>query len=312
MMNRLVPAVGSHTLAVVVALIATTGIGAAQTSQTFATPEEAVAALVAAADKQDSEALNNIFGAAAAEMESPDPVQAANEQDSFARSLSQGTQVVHESDSQCVVEVGDRHWPFPIPIVMKDGRWFFDTQAGKEEVINRRIGKNELSTLKVLRACVEAQREYATEDRDNDDVLKFAQKFTSTPGTKDGLYWPTNLDGEISPLGPLVAKAQRRGYGKQPQEAEAGEPFNGYFFKILTRQGPHAPGGKYDYIINGNMIAGFAFVAWPAGYGQSGIMTFIVNQRGRVYQKDLGANTAKLAEDMKEYDPDETWSVSSD
>ena len=224
----------------------------------------------------------------------------------------QGTRIVRESDSRCVVEVGDNHWPFPIPIVKKDGRWFFDTQAGKEEVLNRRIGKNEIDTTYVLHACVEAQREYASEDRDSDEVLKFAQRFTSTPGTKDGLYWPPDLDGEISPLGPLVANAQGLGYEKQSQDAQAGEPFHGYYFKILTRQGPHAPGGKYDYIINGNMLAGFAFVAWPASYGQSGIMTFIVNQRGCVYQKDLGPDTAKLVEKMKEYDPDTTWTVSPD
>jgi len=311
-MNRLYLAGRSHKFVLALALVACTSIGAAQTNQTFATPEEAVAALVAAADKQDSDALHNIFGAAAPEMESPDQVQADNEQNAFARSLNQGTQIVRESDSRCTIEVGDRHWPFPIPIVKKDGRWFFDTQAGKEEVLNRRIGKNELATIHVLRACVEAQREYAAEDHDGHDVLEFAQRLTSTPGTKDGLYWPPDLDGEISPLGPLVARAQHLGYGNQPQDAQAGEPFHGYYFKILARQGSHAPGGKYTYIINGNMIAGFAFVAWPASYGQSGIMTFIVNQRGRIYQKDLGPKTAKLAEDMKEYDPDETWTLSPD
>ena len=169
-----------------------------------------------------------------------------------------------------------------------------------------------MATLRVLRACVQSQREYATEDHNGSEVLQFAQRFISTPGTKDGLYWPSDLDGQISPLGPLVARAQRRGYGNQPQDAPASEPFHGYYFKILTRQGPHAPGGKYNYIIHGNMIAGFAFVAWPAAYGESGIMTFIVNQRGRVYQKDLGPNTETLVEKMKEYDPDKTWTVSPD
>jgi hypothetical protein len=311
-MNRLYHAVGTEKFVLALALIGSTGIGAAQTNQTFASPEEAVAALVAAADKQDSDALHNIFGAAAPEMESPDRVQAANEQNAFASSLRQGTQIVRQSDSRCIVEVGVRHWPFPIPIIKKDSRWFFDTQAGKEEVLNRRVGKNELATLDVLRACVEAQREYAAEDHDGHDVFEFAQRFTSTPGTKDGLYWPPDLDGEMSPLGPQVARAQRLGYGNQPQDAQAGEPFHGYYFKILTRQGSHAPGGKYNYIINGNMIAGFAFVAWPASYGQSGIMTFLVNQRGRIYQKDLGPKSAKLAEEMKQYDPDETWTVSHD
>jgi hypothetical protein len=296
----------------VLALMACTSLAAAQTNQTFATPEEAVAALVAAADQPGSNALHSLFGAAAPAMESPDQAQAANEQKAFARSLKQGTQIVRESDSRCVLEVGDRHWPYPIPILKKDGRWFFDTEAGKEEVLNRRIGKDEWDTLHVLHACVEAQREYASEDRDGSELLKFAQRFTSTPGNKDGLYWPPDPGGELSPLGPLVAKAQGPGYEKQPQEAQAGEPFHGYYFKILTRQGPHAPGGKYDYIINGNMIAGFAFVAWPAVYGQSGIMTLMVNQQGRVYQKDLGPKTAKLAEAMTEYDPDKTWTVSPD
>jgi hypothetical protein len=197
--------------------------------------------------------------------------------------------------------------------VKQDGRWFFDTEAGKQELLNRRVGKNELATIEVMRACAEAQREYATKDRDADDVLEFAQRFTSTAGTKDGLYWSPDLDGEISPIGPLVANAQRLGYRHHLQDSSAAaEPFNGYYFKILTRQGKHAPGGEYSYIINGHMIGGFAFVAWPASYGQSGIMTFILNQRGRVYQRDLGPSSVKTAEAMKEYDPDKTWSVSAD
>ena len=305
--------VHNYCLALMMALCACAGLSAEQTSQTFATPEDAVAALVTAADKQESAALHNIFGAAATEMESSDRVQAANEQRAFASALNRETQIVRESDSRCVLEVGERHWPYPIPIVKKDGRWLFDADAGKEEVVNRRIGKDELAALHVLRACVEAQREYASQDRDGDEVLEFAQRFISTPGTKDGLYWTAEPEGELSPLGPLVARAQHLGYANQPQDLGAsGEPFHGYFFKILTRQGSHAAGGKYDYIINGNMIGGFAFSAWPASYGETGIMTFIVNQQGRVYQKDLGAKTPKLVEAMKEYDPDKTWSVSLD
>ena len=192
----------------------------------------------------------------------------------------------------------------------KDGQWFFDTEAGKDEILNRRIGGNELATLQVVRAYVEAQREYAAKDRDGREVLKFAQKIISSPGAKDGLYWPPELDGEISPLGPLAADAAAEGYGKTPGNKR--QPFHGYFFKILTRQGKHTPGGKYNYVINGNMIAGFALVAWPAEYGESGVMTFIVNQQGRVYQKDLGPQTAKTAEAMKAYDPDKTWAVSPD
>jgi hypothetical protein len=294
------------------ALIARTDFGATHANQTFATPEEAVAALVAAADKQDSGDLHNLYGAAAAEMESPDPIQTGIEQEAFAKRLHQGTEIVRESDSRCVVDVGDTHWPYPIPIAKREGRWFFDGEAGKQEVINRRIGKDELATLKVLRACVEAQRDYSSEKRSGDDMLKFAKKISSTPGTKDGLYWPLNLDGEMSPLGPQLASAQPPVHKDESEDVQTGEPFHGYYFKVLSRQGKHAPGGKYDYVINGNMIGGFGFVAWPAAYGQSGIMTFVVNQQGCVYQKDLGSKTDKLAREMKEYDPDKTWTISPD
>jgi len=165
----------------------------------------------------------------------------------------------------------------------------------------------------VMRAYVDAQREYAGKDRDGDEVLEYAQKITSSPGQTDGLYWPPELNGETSPLGPLVAEAQGEGYFKQSPAADAGpRPFHGYLFKILTSQGKHAPGGKYSYIINGNMIGGFALMAWPARYGDSGVMTFIVNQQGRVYQKDLGKRTASIVKGMKAYDPDPSWQVSQD
>jgi hypothetical protein len=197
--------------------------------------------------------------------------------------------------------------------VKKDGGWFFDTEAGKEEILHRRIGKNELATLQVMRAYVDAQREYASRDRNGDEVLEYAQRLASTPGAKDGLFWPPGQDGEISPLGPLVAQAQGEGYRLEGKGQDSTrQPFHGYLFKILTRQGKHAPGGKYSYLINGHMIGGFALVAWPAEYDESGIMTFIVNQQGRVYQKDLGPKTDKLAAAMKAYDPDKSWSPSSD
>jgi hypothetical protein len=305
--------IASRNLIVALALCAPIAVSAADMGKTFATPEEAVSALAAAASTKDSDALRSIFGPAAAEIENPDRVQATNEFRAFATALSQTNRIVRESDSRCILEVGDNFWPFPVPIVKKDGQWFFDTEAGKDEILSRRIGKNELATLQVVRAYVEAQREYAAKDRDGDEVLEFAQRLISTPGTKDGLYWLPDLDGEISPLGPLVANAQSEGYaGKPKAEGTAPEPFQGYFFKILTRQGKHAPGGKYSYIINGNMIGGFALVAWPASYGETGIMTFIVNQQGRVYQKDLGPQTAKTAGAMKAYDPDKTWSISAD
>jgi hypothetical protein len=207
--------------------------------------------------------------------------------------------------------VGTNDWPFPIPLVQQNGRWFFDTAAGKEELLNRRIGQNELAALEVARAYVQAQREYASRDRDGDEVLEYATKLNSSPGNHDGLYWPPEPGGEISPLGPLVANAQGEGY-RFRREGGAQEPFHGYFFKMLTRQGRHAAGGKYDYVINGNMIGGFALVAWPAEYGDTGVMTFIVNQQGVVWQKDLGAKTGKVAAQMKAYDPDASWSLSPD
>ncbi|HLH52888.1 MAG TPA: DUF2950 domain-containing protein [Verrucomicrobiae bacterium] len=306
-------AIGGHELVFALALWSAVGATAAETSRTFASPEAAVAALVTAVDSQDASAIRDLFGPVATELENRDEVQAANEHIAFARALNKAARIARQSESRCVLEVGDQNWPFPIPIIKRDGQWFFDTEAGKEELLNRRIGRNELATLAVMRACVQAQREYATRDHDDDEVLEFAQKFISTPGTKDGLYWPPDLDGEISPLGPLVANAQRLGYKHQPQDPQPSpEPFHGYFFKVLTSQGKHAPGGKHTYIINGNMIAGFAFVAWPASYGESGIMTFIVNQQGRVYQKDLGQRTIKSAASMQAYDPDDAWAVSPD
>ena len=286
---------------------------AADTGETFATPEEAVSALVRATAAQDGNALRTVFGPAAADLHNPDRVQATNELNAFTTALNATNRLVHESETKCVLEVGANSWPFPVPIVKKDGRWFFDTEAGKEEVFRRRIGKNELSTLEVMRTYVEAQREYASRDRNGDEVLEYAQRLASTPGAKDGLFWPPDLDGELSPLGPLVAQAQDEGYrmGAKVQDSTH-EPFHGYFFKILTRQGKHAPGGKYNYVINGHMIGGFALVAWPAEYGESGIMTFIVNQQGRVYQRDLGTKTDKLAAAMKTYDPGSGWSPSTD
>jgi len=284
-----------------------------ETLKTFATPGEAVSSLAAAAKAQDQDALRALFGPMLAGIENPDRVQATNECFAFAAALDEAYHLSNDSDTKCTLEIGTNFWPFPIPIVQRNNRWFFDTEAGKEELLNRRIGRNELATLQVMRAYVEAQREYASRDHDGDDVLEYAQKLNSSPGTRDGLYWPPGLDGEISPLGPFVAFAQAQGYELDSTgEDSVPGPFHGYFYKILTRQSKHAPGGKYDYVINGNMIGGFALVAWPARYGDSGIMTFIVNQQGRVYQKDLGPKTAKMAPAIKAYDPDSTWVTSPD
>jgi len=308
---RCLKSVLNRNLALALALSAPIAASGADTGKLFATPEEAVAALVAAAKAEDTNAFRVIFGPVGEEIENPDRVQAANELSAFNAAVDQHQQLVHKTDTECVLEIGNNSWPFPVPIVKRGNQWFFDTEAGKDEILNRHIGKNELATLQVVRAYVEAQREYASKDRDGDDVLEFAQKFESATGTKDGLYWPLDLDGEVSPLGPLVAEAQAKGYGRNPRKVGSkANPYHGYFFKILTRQGSAAPGGKYDYLINGNMIGGFALVAWPAEYGESGIMTFIVNQQGRVYQKNLGSKTAKAAAAMKEYNPDNTWDIS--
>jgi len=288
-------------------------VRAGETGKTFPTPEAAVAALSAAVDAKDREALRGSFGPVAADIENPDEVQAAGEFLSFAAALDATNRLVPESDNRYTLEVGEKSWPFPIPLVKQDGQWFFDTAAGKEEILNRRIGRNELETLQMVRAYVEAQREYASRDRLGDDVLQYAQRIISSPGLKDGLYWPPDPDGELSPLGPLAAQAEAAGYSQIGAGVDTmPEPFHGYCFKILTRQGKSAPGGKYNYVINGRMIAGFALVAWPVEYGNTGIMTFIVNQQGRVYQKDLGAKTRKVAPAIKQYDPDPTWGLSPD
>jgi hypothetical protein len=283
---------------------------AAEMGTTFATPEDAAQALATAAGAKDRDGLRALFGLATDELVAADQVQAGNDLGKFAAAFQTAHRLTARSDTEMILEVGKDNWPFPIPLVKEDNRWHFDTDAGKEELLNRRIGRDELATLETVRTYVDAQREYASRDRNGNEVLQYAQRFASTPGKKDGLYWPPELDGEISPLGPLVAEAQGEGYRKKGNDKPI--PYHGYYFKILTRQGRDAPGGRYNYIINGNMIAGFALVAWPAQYGESGIMTFIVNQQGRVYQKDLGPKTGKLAQAMKEYEPDPTWRLSPD
>jgi len=277
---------------------------------TFTSPETAVNALVVATTHHDTNALHAIFGPEGHGLISPDVVQATEEYKMFVQHLTEKTQLSTNADSSLTLELGTNGWPFPIPLVKQDGRWFFDTAAGKTEILNRRVGRDELGAIGVCRAYVEAQREYASQDRLGDGVLAYAQFLRSTPGTHDGLFWPAKPGEELSPLGPLVAAARVEGYHRAARMLNDEQaPYHGYYFKILTRQGKHAPGGKYDYIINGRMIAGFALVAWPAEWGNSGVMTFIVNQQGKVYQCDLGKNTAKLAAAMTRYDPDSQWTL---
>jgi len=276
--------------------------------QTFASPQDAVNALVAAASNQDTNAMHAIFGAEGHALVSPDVVQATEGFKMFVQHLTERTQLINNSDSNVTLEIGTDGWPFPIPLVKQDSQWFFDTAAGKEEILARRVGRDEMGAINVCTAYVDAQREYASQDRMGDGVLAYAQFLRSTPGTHDGLFWPTNSGDELSPLGPLVAQARVEGYHRTAKMLDDEQaPYHGYYFKILTRQGKHAPGGRYDYIINGRMIAGFALVAWPAEWGNTGVMTFIVNQQGRVLQKNFGPKTAKIAKGITSYDPDDTW-----
>ena len=283
------------------------------TGQTFSSPEDAVNALAVAVAGGDTNALAAIFGPGSKDIRSSDPVEGQREMAAFSAALNTSNHLDYVEDDRCILEVGADQWAFPIPLVRTNDTWYFDTQAGKDEILNRRIGYNELQTLQALRTAVEAQREYASEDHNGDGVLEFAEKFISSPGKKDGLYWSPDIDGEISPLGPAVADAQNQGYLKKIGTG-TGEPapFHGYYFKILTRQGKHAPIGAYNYIINDHLIGGFAFVAWPSQYGESGVMTFIVNQDGKVYQKDLGPDTESIVKKMKAYDPGPGWALSSD
>ena len=300
------------------ALMAALGLGlalpvcaAAGKEQTFNSPDEAVNALVTAAQNNDTNAIHLIFGPAGHELISPDVVQATDEFKMFKERLMEKTQLIINSDSNATLELGADGWPFPIPLVKQDAQWHFDSAAGQDEIFARRIGSDEMGAIDVCNAYVEAQREYASQDRMGDGVLAYAQFLRSASGTHDGLFWPTNQPGEeLSPFGPLIAQACVEGYhraAKMLNDEQA--PYHGYYFKILTSQGKHAPGGKFRYIINGRMIAGFALVAWPAEWGDTGVMTFVVNQQGKVYQKNLGSRTAKSAKAITIYDPDDTWTL---
>jgi hypothetical protein len=300
-------------LVLALASLAPVKANAVEMGRSFAAPEDAVSALKSAIASRDAGALREIFGPEVNELKNPDLVQATNELEAFGAALMETNRLDFTSDTNCELEVGANLWPFPVPIVKMNGKWFFDTDAGKEELLNRRIGRNELDVLSSLRAYVDAQREYASKYRDGADVLQYAQRLASTPGHQDGLYWPQDNGAEESPLGPLVVGAQAEGYRMQLKGQQTSRvPFHGYYFKIITRQGSDAPGGKYDYVINRHMIAGFALIAWPADYGNSGVMTFMVNQQGRVYQKDLGPETEQLAPAITEYNPGSGWTLSKD
>ncbi|HTP64438.1 MAG TPA: DUF2950 domain-containing protein [Geobacteraceae bacterium] len=277
----------------------------------FSSPEEARQALLNAVKAKDHMALKAIFGPVTQELEPGDPVEQANEFEHFARHVDEGVELVREGDAKAELLIGAKKWPFPVPIVKKGNGWLFDTVAGRDEILKRRIGHNELLAVQVCRAYAAAQREYySMAEPDGVQLPKYARHMISRAGRRDGLYWQSSPGEKESPLGLLVAQAKEEGYMKPRQPGEKGpRPFHGYFFKILDKQGPNAPGGKFDYVINGNMVAGFALVAYPARWGVSGVMTFIINQRGRVYQKNLGPKTGETAGRMKQYNPDLTWKL---
>jgi hypothetical protein len=275
--------------------------------RTFKSSEEAVKSLMDAVRSNNTKELLAIFGTEGKEIiSSGDEVADKAGSERFVKDYDEMNKLEKETDNKVILVVGNHEWPFPVPIVKKGETWVFDTKAGKEELLNRRIGRNELNTIQTCLAIVDAQREYAMKDRDSDKLLEYAQNFWSTPGKKDGLYWEAKQGEEQSPFGPFAARAVQAGYTpKKPGDKPV--PYHGYFYKILKAQGKNAPGGAYDYVVRGKMIGGFALVAYPAEYGASGIMTFIVNHDGVVYQKDLGKETGKIAQAMTKFDPDKTW-----
>jgi hypothetical protein len=276
--------------------------------KTYKSPEDAIKALVGALSANDEKELLAIFGygpGAKQLISSGDEVADKAGRERFLQAYQEKNRIVEVNSKKAILEIGNEAWPFPIPIEKIGKDWHFSTKEGKQEILNRRIGKNELSTIQVCLAYVDAQREYASKDRNGDGVLEYAQEFLSDPGTKDGLYWEAKEGEEQSPLGPLVGEAKKAGYKKKSGNEPA--PYYGYFYRILKAQGRNAPRGAYDYVVNGRMIGGFAMVAYPAQYGSSGIKTFIVNQDGVVYEKDLGKNTEPVAQEMKKFDPDSSW-----
>jgi hypothetical protein len=269
-----------------------------ETQQTFATPLEAIQATIDAAEHNDAAALLRLFGPDGKDiLESGDPVQDKDLRAEFARSAHEKLQIEEDPSNpdRVIFAVGEQDWPFPVPVVRKDGKWRLDPISGRMEILARRVGRNELNAMEICRGYVEAQLEYASEDRDRDGVLEYAQTIPSSPGEQDGLYSDDAAQN-------LVTKgfAAATGVGKA-------EPYHGYYFRVLKSQGAEATGGALDYVVGGKMIGGFALVAWPAEYGVSGVQTFIVNHEGLVYGKDLGINTVPLARQMTRFNPDKSW-----
>ena len=290
------------TVAIVLAACFAIGALAQQRGQkTFSSPEEASQALVTAARSNDEEALLEILGRDAKEIvSSGDATEDAETRANFVRRYEQMHRLVHEPDGTTTLYIGAENWPTPIPLVNKGNAWFFDTDAGKQEILYRRVGRNEMSAIRVCEELVAAEKEYRSSQHD-----QYAEKIFSDEGQRNGLYWKAAAGEPESPIGPLVASAVAEGYAT-PREGVP-TPYRGYYFHILTRQGKKGPGGAKNYVVNGKMTEGFAFVAYPAEYRSSGVMTFIVDRDGVVYEKDLGKKTEVLGKAINEYNPDSTW-----
>jgi len=274
--------------------------------QSFGSPDEAAKALMTAVKAHDEKAVLGVLGSGAKSViNSGDKVADRAAREKFAAAYDEANKFEMQGDAKAVLSVGKDAWPFPIPLVKADNAWRFDAKQGAEEILNRRIGRNELSTVQSLGAYVDAQREYYLANPAKDKLLQYAQKVVSSKGKRDGLYYPTREGEAQSPLGKLFASATAAGYKADAEGKPI--PYHGYYFRILKAQGPDAKGGAYDYVARSKMIGGFAMVAYPATYGNSGIMTFIVNHDGTVFEKDLGPKTAEAAQKMAKFNPDGTW-----
>lgn len=279
---------------------------------TYATPEEAAQALINAAADSDMEALRTVLGPEADELSSGDPVADEADREAFIEAAVTAAGIEQEEgvENIATLVIGEDDWPFAIPLVKENNQWRFDMDAGLEELYARRIGRNELHAIAVLQEIVDAQREYRSADRDGDGIMEYALRLGSSEGKKDGLYWPATDGQEESPLGPLIAEAVAEGYEKSKDGNPV--PYHGYYYRMLGEQGPQASGGAMQYLQDGNAVSGFAVMAYPAEYGNSGIMSFIVNQDGIIFDKDLGEETVSAGGALSSFDPDATWEPVTD
>lgn len=276
----------------------------------FATPQDAARALVSVVEANDLAALVALFGSAGQELvDSSDAATGRRNREVFLAAAAEAHRLQDLGPGRKELVLGNEAWPFPVPIALTPAGWSFDAAAGREEVLNRRIGRNELAVIRALQAYVEAQRAYARSGHDAKPAGRYARRFGSDPGTQNGLYWPTRPGEPPSPLGVLIAEASAQGYKRRAGEGPS--PLHGYYFRILEGQGAAAKGGAKGYMSAGEMTGGFGLVAWPAHYAGSGVMTFVVNQDGQVYEKDLGPETAAAAGAITRYDPDGSWQPSS-